>query len=859
MKTRWWCLILLLLMGVVVGGGGSAQARGPDPDACQAGRLKPRNVSASLDFDYHDRSYAQVISDLIVSVSAKEWPLATDLALGEQTPGYQMAMRCLLRGEEEVPRNREWRFRDPKVTVRGDLVTVDYEATAWIEQARPFLIGPWRIDVDSKGKSWRVRLRPPKTLESAKWGQVEVKLDGLEASNIFPREASSADSDRLVWSEPPPFAVQVYVDPPWQRSFNVDQRWWSLGWVGVASWWVFTSFVIVVAVCWAWREKRAEREQASDRPVASDPAEWEDLARRVRLWAVLSVAVALTLRLLILDPPQPVRAWWRYPLTLVLGAGLLLAACPWRRTAPFPAAREPGPEEKSDDRKNGRSRQIVIMAATLIASTVAVLGYLRLVTRAGDTGLALLALVMLWFWLAATTAWAWRFAREGELVREPWSKAWDGAPVRCAVVAGALLAGAAAALLASFWWTKERNWTRSYWLVDPSGAARDRKRIEFLEEFAYSGLTWVYAYAWLLAGIALVALLNIRVKERRARAGGKDEATCLGPTGPDLLLTVALFALSVGFRQVEFAGSNVLFGFWFLMMIGSLYAVVEIGRRFSVLGRTGPKFRLRRLGTKRSRHVLLIKAHEFRNVHHKLYSLDRGRGEGDLKREDLERKLDGLQRWLFDDWDGEGRPPEQISVLDTALSWGPGGDWWDNARRAARLAFGFGFPASVALVWLSFLRDAPTQMATFQSPVGLPEIAAKCAAWQVAWTVAGLVLGALWRVLPGRRSPVRALSLTAAYAAPVCVGALITQITDTELGYVFLHVALMLLVLTLTSIWMDMETFSEERRFWPSRVGLLLSVYQLRGLSTQVAYLAAQLAIVVGVWRSLAGSDSRPK
>lgn len=214
MKTRWWCLILLLLMGVVVGGGGSAQARGPDPDACQAGRLKPRNVSASLDFDYHDRSYAQVISDLIVSVSAKEWPLATDLALGEQTPGYQMAMRCLLRGEEEVPRNREWRFRDPKVTVRGDLVTVDYEATAWIEQARPFLIGPWRIDVDSKGKSWRVRLRPPKTLESAKWGQVEVKLDGLEASNIFPREASSADSDRLVWSEPPPFAVQVYVDPP---------------------------------------------------------------------------------------------------------------------------------------------------------------------------------------------------------------------------------------------------------------------------------------------------------------------------------------------------------------------------------------------------------------------------------------------------------------------------------------------------------------------------------------------------------------------------------------------------------------------------------------------------------------------
>lgn len=35
--------------------------------------------------------------------------------------------------------------------------------------------------------------------------------------------------------------------------------------------------------------------------------------------------------------------------------------------------------------------------------------------------------------------------------------------------------------------------------------------------------------------------------------------------------------------------------------------------------------------------------------------------------------------------------------------------------------------------------------------------------------------------------------------------------TDTELGYVFLYVALMLLVLTLTSIWMDMETYREGR------------------------------------------------
>ncbi|MEU9378161.1 DUF6185 family protein [Streptomyces sp. NPDC048255] len=875
-KSRWWCL-LPALIAAVLGWGGVAHAG--DRDVCQLGNLKVRKVTAKLDFDYHDRIYAQVISKLTVSVSAKEWTLAKDLARSEKSAKYQTAMGCLLRGDEKGPRNREWRFRYPVVSVRGDVVTVDYEATAWIEKNNPFLLGPWRIDVDEKGESWSVFLRPPKALGNIKWNEVEVKLDGLEAHNFFP-PVTSADSVRLVWSEPEPFDVRVDVEPPWQRSFNVGEWWWSWGWAGVASWWVFTAAVSLVAVHYA---SRAQPSVPSVPSVPSWPPERKGLARVVRLWAVLSVAVALTLRLLILDPPESDRPSWRSLVTIALGLALVLVARPWCGVPSSSTSQQTGTEESADAE---RARRRQVWAVTVTASAVAAFGILLVVAlrffrlaeevtpgrpqaTSGVIGLALLALVTLWLWLAAMAAWAWRFAREGDLAqswrregkpKQSWSARWAKAPVGWTLAVGALLGVASAALLASFWWTRERNWGRVYWLTDQFGTARDRARIDFLRQFAYSGLTWVCAYAWLLTGIALLALLQVRVNTRRAQSDGKDEGTSLGPAGADLLLTVVVFALAVGLRQVEFAGSNVLFGFWFLMMIASLYAVVTVGRRFSVLGRTGGKnFCVRRLGTRRRRHVLLMKAHEYRNLHHKLYSLDRGRVEGDLTREELERKLDGLQKWLFDGWGGEGRPPAQISVLDTALSWGPGRDWWDNAQRAARLAFGFGFPASVALVWLSYLRDSPTQMATFQSLVGLPEIVAKCLAWQVAWTGAGLALGALWRMLPGRRSPVRALSLTAAYAIPVCVGALVTQITDTELGYVFLHVALMLLVLTLTSIWMDMETFTEERRFWPSRVGLLLSVYQLRGLSTQVAYLAAQLAIVVGVWRSLAGMESRPK
>ncbi|MCX5381589.1 DUF6185 family protein [Streptomyces sp. NBC_00091] len=852
MKTRWWFLFLLLIVAVM-GWGGAAEAFEADRESCELGSLKARNLTSRLDFDYHDRVYAQVTSNLTFSLSSKEWPLAEDLALSEETVAHQNAMRCLLRWDEDVPRPREWRLRDPLVTVRGDAVAVNYEAIAWVEHDRVFRVGPWRIDFPKNHRKWQVFLRPSRALENINWGQVEVKLNGLEAHNIFPTP-SSADSDRLVWSEVKPVNVRVEVDPPWQRSFNVGERWWSLGWAGVATWWVFTSAVIVLAVSWASGKK------------SSGPPGWRGFKWVLVLWAVLSVTVVLMLRLLILEP-KTISPSWRYIVAIAGGLALLLAARPWRRIVSFPTVQESGAE--GVQRRQAR-------AVTVTASAVAVFGFLLVVdpqvfhltvdltprrpqAAPGVVGLVLLGLATLWLWLAAMAAWAWCFVRAGEMVRESWSAVWDEKPVRCTLAVGALLAVVEAALIASFWWTSERSWGRPYWLIDPSGTGRDSQRIHFLQEFAFFGLTWVYAYAWLLTGIALIALLHIRVKARPPRIEGKGEGSWVEPTGVNLLLTAAIFALAVGFRQVEFAGSNVLFGIWLLMMIGCLYAVVGVGRRFSVLGR-GERFCIRRLSTRRGRRVLLRKAHEYRNLHHKIYSLDRGRAEGGLTREELEKQLDRLHLWLFDGWD-EDRPPPPISVLDAALSWGPApsGDWWENARYAARLAFCFGIPASIALVWLGYLRDSWTQMLTFQDLIGVPQMVAQCLAWQVTWAGAGLALGALWRVLPGGRSPVRALSLTAAYAIPVCVGALVAQITDVELGYVFLHVALMLLVLTLTSIWMDMATFSEERKFWPTRLGLLLSVYQLRGLSTQVAYLLVQLGAVVAVWHTLASSASRPR
>ncbi|MEU1409729.1 DUF6185 family protein [Streptomyces sp. NPDC005728] len=85
------------------------------------------------------------------------------------------------------------------------------------------------------------------------------------------------------------------------------------------------------------------------------------------------------------------------------------------------------------------------------------------------------------------------------------------------------------------------------------------------------------------------------------------------------------------------------------------------------------------------------------------------------------------------------------------------------------------------------------------------------------------------------------------------------SINDAGVGYAFLNVLLLLIILTLTSMWMDMATFSEERLFWPTRYGLLLSIYQVRGVSAQVAYLLTQVTAAVLLWRQLSGGMSQPR
>lgn len=852
-KVRWWRLLACLVAAVVWWGCSPAQARQSAEDACRTSALGGSVVDARIRFDQHDRDYVEVHSYMTVKVPA-EWPLARHLTFRNYSSDYLTAMRCLLRGKDHEELDQEWRPGSPLVTARKSRVTVQYDAYAWIKSYRPFRLGPWRIR-HAGGSRWEAELRPP-TLRNISWHTVKAELGGLDFADLSER-ATSTGANTLEWDQQQPQNVRLEVDLPWQRSFVLsyaESLWSSLS---VVSWWVCASFVIALA---AFRTQR--RSAAAVPGPEAGGVLGKNPAQTVLQWALLSMAVALALHLNVRQPPVAPR--WPALACITAGAALVLAARPWSRGTAFSAA-----DSDSDEaaRRPGTQRRQARAVATA-AGGMGAIGALvvlapglfglppGLTTKtmpdaSAAAGLVLMGLSALWLWLAAMAAWAWRFAREGGLVSAAWTAKWDSRPGRCTATVTALLIVVAVALLGCCWWTQDRQWERVTWLADRQVSAEHGQYVSKTLANAYLvDLLWLFARSWVLTCIALISLLHFRAKAQRMESAQLNKPLPLGPERPELLLTVALFSFIVGLRVPQTAGAiRGQYAIWFLVGVLSLYLVLAVGRRWSVTGQLGDRFCAQRLGTRRRRQELLKKSHQYRNLNRQLYLLDQGRA-GDVTREELEAQLHKLRQWLVAGC-GTRNAPQQLSVLDVTLAWGPEEHWWSNALCAARLAFWFGVPATVAFLLLG-LKGTWDRTTLFFEATKIPDVVVESVLYQMAWVGAGFVLGALWRLLPGRRSLARAGSLTLASAIPVLITFLLELITDANVGYILLYVLLLLTVLTLTSMWMDMATFREERQFWPSRFGLLLSIYQLRGFSGQMAWLLAQVATAVTIWHQLA-------
>ncbi|MER5529684.1 DUF6185 family protein [Streptomyces sp. NPDC002677] len=868
--TRWWRLLSLVVLVSCVWmcDPASAQQRRDPGTGCQSERLKDSTVEATLRLQQHKQPHPRVVSDMTVRVP-RRWPLANQLTFSVRSTQYRMAIRCLLLGDETPGPRHEWHPRDPVVTATDSMVEVHYVAYNWITTDEPFLVGPWEIV--PTGRTWMVYLWPP-TLQTIRWKRIEADLGGLGFSDLVER-ASSSTEHALVWTNRFPQEVQVKVDPPWQRRLaaTLTQSLW--GTAGVASWWVCASVLIAVAALRARRTGTAAahgtpppppvgdvaRQQAADIP-DTDTGHSTSFTRTLLEWAVLSGAIALAL----LVPQQGATPRSYAVLCIFAGLALVLVARPWVLGAP-PTAPGAGPDKPA--RSGGvlgiqrRQARAVTTATCAVAGigllVIAAHGVLGLpeslepktTTVPGRTGLVLVGLATVWLWLAAMLAWAWRFAHEGGLLRERWTRQWDRAPAQCVAVVGCLLAAVAGILLAFAWQASGKQWERVNWLAEQDDpAAYNAHQSKLLENFFFSDLKWIFAYSWVLTGIALLALLRYRTRPARTQGRRRIERFSPGPSTLDLLLTVSLFALFVGLRAAKFAGASALYGVWLVLNIAAVYVVLGVGRRWSVLSRMGESFYAKRLGTEPHRHELLEKARHYLNVNHQMRLLNQGHAGG-LTYEGLEKELEDLRNWLVTACGGAD-PPEQISVLDIALAWGPDGRWWSNAVRAARLAFRFGLPATGLLLYYQ-AQDPYGRAQILFTPVGIPEFITDLILYQMAWAAAGFTLGALWRLLPGRRSQARAWFLTAAFAVPVVLAAAFIHVIDADPGQLILYATLLLCVLTFTSIWMDLATFRNGWQYLPSRVALLLFVYQLRGLSVQIAWVLVQTGAIVGIWVSL--------
>ncbi|MEV5240095.1 DUF6185 family protein [Streptomyces cinnamoneus] len=893
-RNAWRRCAAALVLGLLCWGGWPAPAdavgtaRAPQGDDCRTAQLAGAHTQVDLRLENHGRSVAEATGLMTVRVPVG-WPYADDLLLSESSEPYRRAMRCLLRAPDTMRRPEEWRTHSPRVRAEASFVEVRYETDFRFGFGGHFAVGPWTLDVHSK--DWSLQLVAPPALTGARWDRVHVDLGGLGPAEVTP-QPSAAENGHLVWTGLHPAAgsgtspgastssgsgtgvgtgataspgatappgttagaragpmVTVRVIPPWQRAWAAtsgsSEPWLVANAAGMTTWWVGSSLVIVLAALRA-RRQPAGPELTEPEKSSSTALWWWGMSKALLgvmvlllFKATLNIAKAVT---------SPIPAWlghtMRWPVLIGVVAGWLLVATARPRRSVLVAS------------------SVLAAAAGLVAAVPSLVGLPpQLANASGPSGNAAFAVLVLeaaameWLWLAGIVLWGWMLAREGGLLRS------SARPWRLRRLGPAL---AAVVLLLIGWalWSIERKWQRISWLSDRTVVAYHTQHVVALARevasFASQIPAWYYTHTWILTGLAIVALL---------RARDLAPATPYASPAPlDRLLLAVFFAIVVAWRQGSYAGSQALAALWLVLGIAALYGLLAVGQRRSVLtqhlqGCNGSPPLCETI-TEAERSDLIARARRHRELTTALRGIDQSGGEGALQRHAIEKELRRLHRWrpAAGTAAGAARPwlPEQVTVVDVALSWGPHAKWWDNARRAAVLAAAFGLPGSMLMVWMAYSPPAEWMRRGLYM-FGVPEMLWMFVYWELVWGGAGLVLGALWRLLPGRRGPARALSLTLAYTLLIGLGMLGSLITDQETGNVAVGISLMLLVLTLTSLAMDADTFRSERRFWPNRIGLLLSIYQIRSFSAQVAYILMQLIAVLTILKFFAGGEARWK
>ncbi|MET7413785.1 DUF6185 family protein [Streptomyces rubiginosohelvolus] len=820
-------------------------------DECSAAQLKAARVSASVRLKHAGEDFTKAESRFTVRVP-KSWDLADGLLLNGDTERYRTAMRCLQRSPDAPYQHREWegRTRAPKVTVQEKWITVDHTTMTWISDMSERVFGPWRITVGNR--LWSLRLVRPPALDHAWWEEITVDLGGRAARSVS-SPPTTGNATELTWSrskaggDPP--ETSVLLQPPAAKASAARWSTWGVVHPSLAS---LLYYAVILAMLLA-AVRALKRSPVS---VQGDVAE-ERTVRNLRIvgWLVFAITTLQILDDALLShfSEQGTALFWtdeqrtavHFVLALLTGLVLCFVGKP------------------------GRTAVAVVFAASAYVITVAIAP-------------EWFALPSNWF-LESETWETWTFQEEGGMcafvgacacVVFIWLVGLTSSLIRWWRSSSALAPGSsrgtlpsavlgvfavlALALPAVSVWTAQNLWEHKSWLSQrhPDETAYDfwsaAGLFNEVRWFPSDWLDWINGgtFWWWAPSMALIAVLRAR---DAASAG-----SAVVPEAPERRTLQVLFVFGVSSVVGWYAGIPLavppLLALWL-----ALTGLLAYGTRRAVLFRElAPGIRLHHLCGEPNRQRLLKSARRHRELHAQLRRLEQGHEEG--QRGGLERELDRLNR-LPHPSPPPGLPntwiklPPSVGPVDLALAWGPRATWWGNGCRGAWFAALLGIPASGVLLWAGQIRGL-LWADKFMQRLGFADVLLGVINLQLFWALAGFTLGALWRLLPGRRGPARALGLSLVYAVPLLVHWIGTRLFEQPFGTWGLDVSLTLMVLTLTGVAMDIDTFRQrEGHYWPTNAGLLLSVYQWRTASVQAAFLVGQIVALVTIWQQLKGAD----
>jgi hypothetical protein len=201
-------------------------------------------------------------------------------------------------------------------------------------------------------------------------------------------------------------------------------------------------------------------------------------------------------------------------------------------------------------------------------------------------------------------------------------------------------------------------------------------------------------------------------------------------------------------------------------------------------------------------------------------------------------------------------PVAGLTPVDVLLALGPGGTTRGNVRVAVRTVLWTGLPVGLGIVVWRWLELDVSQL----RPTWYLEPLVYAALNEVAkWLFTGLVVGALWQQLPGRRGPLRI-----APVAGVFVLAQLGIVGPTGVtghpgsGDALIDVTTYIAVLTSIGLAMDVSVLRGLRTTWARPWQAFRQAYGMQNIGGQLTFLLAQMAAVLAIMAYLHGSPEPP-